>query len=158
MQVHAWFQLKLFCKMHTVHAPNFKHKMRSEFCITSLEASLLSAYDTIPPSHQIAYLFAQNVTKLLCFGKRIVKTLPCLYLLRILTQETNLNCKAICTGAHHFLEDYMYAQRRLEPACAFAQSNQSLRCPYENVLELWLFNAMPCEDSDQTARMRIRAV
>ena len=47
----------------------------------------------------------------------------------------------------------MCAQRRLRSACAFAQSDLSLRCSHEEILNPWIQDASS-EDSEQTARMR----
>ena len=37
----------------------------------------------------------------------------------------------------------MCAQRSLKSACAFAQSDQSLRCPHEETLHVWLWKMRP---------------
>ena len=37
----------------------------------------------------------------------------------------------------------MRAQQRLRSACAFAQSDQSLRCPHEETLHPWLSQKRP---------------
>ena len=57
-------------------------------------------------------------------------------------------------GTEQFLQDCMCAQRRLRSACASAQADQSHLCPLEDALHPWL-STMLCEDSDQTARMRM---
>ena len=47
----------------------------------------------------------------------------------------------------------MCAQQRFRSACAFAQTDQSLRCPHENILHPFCIENASSEDSDQTARM-----
>ena len=48
----------------------------------------------------------------------------------------------------------MCAQRKLKTACTSAQTDQCLRYPHEETLHPWLSKNEPCEESDQTARMR----
>ena len=46
-----------------------------------------------------------------------------------------INWLFICAGEQHFLKDCMCAQRRFRSAFASAKSDQSLRCPLEDVLD-----------------------
>ena len=48
---------------------------------------------------------------------------------------TGKNWLSKWAGAQHFLQNCMYAQRRLLSACATAQADKSLRCPPEDPLD-----------------------
>ena len=65
--------------------------------------------------------------------------LSCVYFIRVATWEN--------------VPSDLCAQRKLKSACASVQSDQSFRCPHE---ELCIIGYPKCasEDSDQTARMR----
>ena len=56
-------------------------------------------------------------------------------------------------GAQHFLHDYMCAQRRLRSACIH-RAVCSESSPTWRRFVLLATHWVPCEDSDQTARMR----
>ena len=45
----------------------------------------------------------------------------------------------------YFLQDCMCAQRRLRSACAYAQSDQSLRWPSEDALDRWIPKECPAK-------------